>query len=140
MIDTEWVKLKVAQSYPTLCNLMGLVHGRNSLGQNTGVGSISLLQGIFPTQGSNPGLLHNRWVLYQLSHKGKSRNTGVDSLSFLLWIFLTQELSRGLLYCRRIPYQQSNEGSQLWGKPAMIDTGISKVISRSITCCLNLIL
>ena len=39
-------------------------------GQNTGVGSLSLLQGIFPTQGSNPGLSHCRWILYQLSHKG----------------------------------------------------------------------
>ena len=42
----------------------------NSPGQNIGVGSLSLLQGIFPTQGSTPGLLHYRWILYQLSHKG----------------------------------------------------------------------
>ena len=42
----------------------------DSPGQNTGVGSISLLQGIFPTQGSNPGLPHCRWILYCLSHKG----------------------------------------------------------------------
>ena len=42
----------------------------NSPGQNTGVGSLSLLQGIFPTQGSNPGLPCCRWILYQLSHKG----------------------------------------------------------------------
>ena len=34
------------------------------------MGSLSLLQGIFPTQGLNPGLLHARWILYQLSHKG----------------------------------------------------------------------
>ena len=39
----------------------------NSPGQNTGVGSFSLLQGIFPTQGSNLGLLHCRWILYQRS-------------------------------------------------------------------------
>ena len=45
----------------------------NSPGQNTGVGSLSLLQGIFPTQGSNPGLLHYGWILYQLSHKGSPR-------------------------------------------------------------------
>ena len=45
----------------------------NSPGQNTGVGSSSLLQGIFPTQGSNPGLPHCRWILYQLSHKGSPR-------------------------------------------------------------------
>ena len=40
--------------------------------KNTEVGSLSLLQGIFPTQGSNPGLLHCRWILHQLSHQGSS--------------------------------------------------------------------
>ena len=39
----------------------------NSPGKNTGVGSLSLLQGIFPTQGLKLGLLHCRWILYQLS-------------------------------------------------------------------------
>ena len=48
----------------------GLYSPWNSPGQNTGVGSLCLLQGIFPTQGSNPGLLHCRWIFYQLSHKG----------------------------------------------------------------------
>ncbi|KAB0353465.1 hypothetical protein FD755_023832 [Muntiacus reevesi] len=38
--------------------------------QNTGVGSLSLFQGIFPTQGLNPGLLHCRQILYQLSQQG----------------------------------------------------------------------
>ena len=42
----------------------------NSPGQNPGVGSLSFLHGIFPTQGSNPGLPHCRQILYQLSHKG----------------------------------------------------------------------
>ena len=42
-------------------------------GQNTGVGSLSLLQGIFSTQGSNPGLPHCQQILYQLSHKGSPR-------------------------------------------------------------------
>ena len=50
----------------------------NSPGQITGVGSLSLLQGIVPTQGSNPGLLHCRQILYQLSHKG--------SPSILEWV------------------------------------------------------
>ena len=45
----------------------------NSPGQNTGVGSLSLLQGIFPTQGSNLGLPHCRQIFYQLSHKGSPR-------------------------------------------------------------------
>ena len=48
----------------------GLYNPWNSPGQNTGVGCLSLLQGIFPTQGLNPGLLHCGWILYQLSHKG----------------------------------------------------------------------
>ena len=47
----------------------GLYNPWNSPGQNTGVGSLSLLQGIFPTQGSNLGLPHCRQILYQLSHK-----------------------------------------------------------------------
>ena len=48
----------------------GLFSPWNSPGQNTGLGSLSLLQGIFPTQRSNPGLPHCRQILYQLSHKG----------------------------------------------------------------------
>ena len=56
----------------------GLHSPRNSPDQNTGVGSLSLLQGIFPTQGSNPGLLHCRQILYQLSHKGSPRT--------LMWV------------------------------------------------------
>ena len=45
----------------------------NSPGQNTGVGSLSFLQGIFPTQGSNLGLPRCRRILCQLSHKGSPR-------------------------------------------------------------------
>ena len=51
----------------------GLYNPWNSPGQNTGVGSLPFLQGFFPTQGSNPGLPHCRWILYQLSHKGSPR-------------------------------------------------------------------
>ena len=56
--------LKIAQSCP------GLYSPWNSPGQNTGVSSLSLLQGISPTQGSNPGLLHWGQILYQLSRHG----------------------------------------------------------------------
>ena len=45
----------------------------NFPGQNTGVGSLSLLQEIFPIQGSNPGFLYSWWILCQLSHKGRPR-------------------------------------------------------------------
>ena len=51
----------------------GLYSPWDSQGQKTGVGSLSLLQEIIPTQGSNPGLLHCRRVLYQLSHQGSPR-------------------------------------------------------------------
>ena len=51
----------------------GLYRPWDSPGQNTGVGSLSLLQGVCPTQGSNPGLQHCRQNLYQLSHKGNPR-------------------------------------------------------------------
>ena len=67
----------VAQSCPTL-RLHGLsppgysVHG-DSPGKNTGVGCLALLQRIFPTQESNSGLLHCRWVLYCLKHQGSPR-------------------------------------------------------------------
>ena len=50
----------------------GLYSPWNSPGQNTVVGSRSLLQGFFLTQGLNPGLPHFRWILYQLSHKGST--------------------------------------------------------------------
>ena len=66
------VKVKVTQSCPTLCDPIDYSPW-NSPGQNTRVGSLSLLQGIFPTQGSDPGLLPCRWILYQLSHKGSPR-------------------------------------------------------------------
>ena len=65
----------VVQSFLTLCNTMDCrlpgssVHG-DAPGKNTGVGCHDLLQGIFPTQGLNPGLLHCRWILYLLSHQG----------------------------------------------------------------------
>ena len=49
----------------------------NSPGQNTGVSSLSLLQGIFPTQESNPGLPHCRWILYQLSYQRSHGELGV---------------------------------------------------------------
>ena len=51
----------------------GLYSPWNSPGQKNRVGSLSLLQGIFPTQGSNPGFLHCRWILHQSSHEGSPR-------------------------------------------------------------------
>ena len=50
----------------------------NSPGQNTEVGSLSLLQGIFPTEGSNPRLPHCRQILYQLNHTGSPSSCDQD--------------------------------------------------------------
>ena len=67
----------VTQLCPTLCNPMDCsppdfsVHG-NSPGKTTAVGCHALLQGIFPTLRSNPGLLYYKWILYQPSHQGSS--------------------------------------------------------------------
>ena len=69
-------KVKVAQSCLTLCDPMDYTaHGilQATTGHNTGVGSLSLLQGIFSTQGLNPALPHCRQILYQLSHKQSPR-------------------------------------------------------------------
>ena len=62
------------------------VHG-DSLGKNTGVGCHTLLQGIFPTQGSNLGLPHCRRILYQMSHQGSPP-------SHLFFSFLNSNPSR----------------------------------------------
>ena len=104
-----FLKVKVVQSYVTLCNPMDYtVH--NSPGQNNGMGTLSLLQGLFPTQGSNPSLLRFGQILYQLSHTGRPR--------ILEWVaypfssgFPTQELNQDLLHCKRILYQLSYQGS-----------------------------
>ena len=74
----------ITQSCPTLCNPIRFLCPWNLPGKNTGVGCHSLLQGIFPTQGSNPGLLHCSWILYHLSHQG----------SILIWniLLITQDI------------------------------------------------
>ena len=95
------VKVKLSQSCLTPCDPHGLYSPWNSPGQNTAVGSLSLLQGIFPTQGSNPALQADS---LPAEPQGKPKNTGVGSLSLLQGIFLTQESNRGLLHCSQILY------------------------------------
>ena len=55
----------------------------NCLGKNTGVGCHSLLQGIFPTQGSNPDLPYCRQTLYHLSHQGSPMSSNTNSYKSL---------------------------------------------------------
>ena len=86
--------------------------------KTVGEGSLSLLQGIFPTQGSNPGLEPRSPALQADSlpaePQGKPKNTGVGSLSLLQGIFLTQGMNQGLQHCRQILYQLSYWESPLW--------------------------
>ena len=88
----------------------GLYSPWNSLGQNTRVGSLSLLQGIFTIHGSNPGLPYCKAHSLLAEPPGKPKNTGVGSL-YLQWIFPTQELNQSLLHCRWNLYQLSYQGS-----------------------------
>ena len=102
-----WVK--VAQSCPTPCNPMDDTVHRILPGQNTGVGSLSLLKGNFPTQGSNPGHPHCRQILYQLSHKrspGKSgegwiRSLGLTDIHYYVTDTHYCTVSNDLLYSTR---------------------------------------
>ena len=115
----------------------------NSPGQNTGVGNHSLLLGIFPTQGSNPGLPTLQVGYLPSEPPGKpeencesesqsvvsnslkphglyspwnspGQNTRVGSLCLLLGIFPTQGSNPGLPHCRQIIYQLSHKGSQIF--------------------------
>ena len=93
-----------SESCPVVSNSLwphGIYSPWNSPRKNTGVSSISLLQGICPTQGSNPGIPNCRQILHQLSHK--------ESPSILEWVaypFSSRSSSprNRTLYCRMILY------------------------------------
>ena len=89
----------------------GIYSSWNSPGQNTGVGSHSLLQGIFPTQGSNPSLPHCRQVLYQLSYQESPRKLEWVAYPFSSGSSWPKNRNQGLLHCRQILYQLSYQGS-----------------------------
>ena len=65
--------LRKSESCSIMSDSLQLYSPWNSPGQNTRVGSLSILQGIFPTQRWIPGLLHCSRILYQLIHKGSPR-------------------------------------------------------------------
>ena len=96
----------------------GLYSPWNFPGQNTGVGSLSRLQGIFPPQGSNPGLLHCRWILYQLSHKESQRVLECVGYPFS---------SRSSQLKNRTgvsSLQVDSLPTELWGKPEHVKSGL----------------
>ena len=73
----KWSQSEVAQSCPTLHDPMDtrLLRPWHFLGKSTGVGCHFLLQGIFPTQGLNPGLPHYRQTLYRLTQQGSQKDS-----------------------------------------------------------------
>ena len=121
----------VVQSCPTPCdpmdcNLPGSpVHG-DSPDKNTGVGCHAVLQGIFPTQGSNPGLLHCRQILYHLSHQGSPR--------ILEWV--TYPFSRDLASITS--HIHNRVLFLLWFHPFLLSAVISPLMSSSILAPTNL--
>ena len=102
--------MKVAQLCSTL-RPHGLYNPWNSPGQNTGVGNLSLLQGIFPTQVLNPGLPHCRRILYELSHEGIPRILEWVAYPFSSGSSPPRNRRGVLLHCRQILHQLSHEGS-----------------------------
>ena len=74
----------------------------NSLGQNTGVGSLSFLQGTLPNPGIKSKVSRIAGGFFPAEPPGKSKNTRVGSLSLLQQIFRTQESNWGLLQGRRM--------------------------------------
>ena len=107
----------VAQSCPTLfdpkdCSLPGSsVHG-NSPGKNIGVDFHALLQGILPTLGSNPGLLHHRWILYHQAH-AQGRLWGQGYTSNLRWGWEP-------LHCYEIELNTYKNHFQVWNSLTQI--------------------
>ena len=85
----------------------------NSPGQNTRVGNLSLLQGIFPTQGLNLGFPSLQADSLPTETQEKPKNTGVGSLSLFQRIFPTQKSNQSLLHCRQILYQLRYQGNQV---------------------------
>ena len=103
--SVKWVK--VAHWCLTLCNPMDYrVHRIVQTRVLEWVASLSLLQGIFPTQGLQANSLPTE-------PQGKPKNTGVGSLSLLQQIFPTQKSNQGLLYCKQILYQLNCQGSPI---------------------------
>ena len=121
-----WRESESRMSCLTLCDPMNYtVHGILQDRVLEWVTFLSLLQGIFSTQGSNtksPTLHVNS---LPAEPPGKPKNTGVDSLSLLHWIFWTQELNWGLLRCRTLP-------AELPGRPIFFPTQQLKNKNRAL--------
>ena len=107
---------KSLQSCPTLCDPIessppGSTVHRDSPGKNTGVGCHALLQGIFPTQGSNPGLPHCSQILNHLRHRERQRKWAPKNWCF--WVVVLQKTLESP-FCRKEIKPVSLKGNQPW--------------------------
>ena len=115
----------------------------DSPGNNTGMGCHALLQGIFPTRGSNPGLPHCRRILYRLSHQGSPG--GVDACT-TNWPDLhplpgrtTDQLSTALTLLRAKDAQPLPPGRKVFWA-GRVSTTVSKVVSKLLNDqCLQIV-
>ena len=87
-----------------------LLYPWNSPGQNTGVGSYSVFQGIFPIQGLNPGLPHCRQILYQIWYQGSPRILEWVAHSFSSGISQSRNRTRVSCILGKHFYQLSCQG------------------------------
>ena len=90
--DVCAVLCSAAHLRQTLCDPTRLLCPWDSPGKNSAVGCHALLQGIFPTQGLNPGLLHCRRILYRLSHQGSPLMFGAYILRIIISSWLIDSI------------------------------------------------
>ena len=107
----RWKSLSCVRLFATPTDFGPPYSPWNSPGQNTRVGSLSLLQGIVPTQGSKPRSPTLQSDSLPAEPQGKPKNTGVGSLSLLQGVLPTHRSNLDLLHCRRILHQPNYKGS-----------------------------
>ena len=125
----------ITQSCPSLCNpmacspLVSSVRG-DSPGKITGVGCHALLQGMFPTQESNPGLLHGRRILYHLSHQGSPRILEWVAYPFSRGTFWTRNwISVSCIADRFLTSWATQAALQVWA-PYLLYMNLARVLVR----------
>jgi len=130
------MKVKVTHLCSTLCDPHGLYGPWNSPGQNTGVGRHSLLQGIFPTQGSNSGILHCRRILYCLSHQGSPRILEWVAYPFSRESYWSRNWTR-ISCIAQLTYQLSFQGSPFYTIELLIllMCWLNPIMSHNIFLC-----
>ena len=117
----------------------GLYRPWNSPGQNTGVDSRSFLQGIFPTQGLNPGFPHCRQILYQLSHQGNPHGCK-QSFYFFSPCHIASCISQTLLQLGRHIWLRSDQRNKYRGHILLIGMTCShRILVCSLFCPLFIV-